>query len=136
RQIPMVLYLSDVTRDLGPTYVVAHDGAPPPPHLAPEVSREEHPGLYEREQPVVARAGSLLIFGMDVYHRGSAILRDHGVRFSLHLVFRTAGYEWMGWRSWPRFATERAFISFVETAHPRQRTALGFPAPGHPYWNE
>ena len=34
------------------------------------------------------------------------------------------------------FGEKPQLARFVERATPRQREAIGFPPPGHPYWNE
>lgn len=136
RHVPMILYLSDVTEDLGPTYVVSRrhtdhlaDGYAPPTR-----TREEQPELYEHEVPVTAPAGSLLIYTMKTFHRGSKMLASTGARFTHHFVFRHAGHEWMGWRAWPRHGADAEMREWLQDATPRQREVLGFPGPGHPYW--
>jgi ectoine hydroxylase-related dioxygenase (phytanoyl-CoA dioxygenase family) len=140
-QILMLLYYTDITSDMGPTYVVSwEDGRPnvPDDALWPNYrSREEYPELYAKEQPLLVSAGTLMIMSIRTFHRGSAITATSGLRLTHHLGFCSASNPWMGrYRQWPHFGTEPAMSSFLAGATPRQRTAIGFPAPDHPYWNE
>src|SRR5436305_1615463 len=57
------------------------------------------------------------------------------VSFAQRLI-RTKGSHWMGFSAWARSGGEPALQRFLERATPRQRELLGFPPPGHPYWNE
>jgi Phytanoyl-CoA dioxygenase (PhyH) len=135
RQVPMILYFEDVDVSLGPTHVVSQtvtEPRQPLPMRLPDGPAE----IHAEEQPVTVTAGSLMVYSMRTYHRGSRITATAGARFTQHIVWRRAGYEWMGWRAFPREAREPAFVRFVEQATPRQRTVIGFPAPGHPYWND
>src|SRR5438874_1615615 len=59
-----------------------------------------------------------------------------GARFTFHVVFRAKDSHWMGFSAWARAGQEPALQRFLERATPRQRELLGFPPPGHPYWNE
>src|SRR5947208_3014970 len=53
----------------------------------------------------------------------------------LHVVFRARDSHWMGFSAWARAGQAPALQRFLERATPRQRELLGFPPPGHPYWN-
>jgi hypothetical protein len=136
RQVLALLYLTDVTSDLGPTGIVSkRDSAGLDARCWPaQRSRKESPELYEREVPVLARAGTLLLYSMSTWHRGTAFRAREGCRFSMTSVYRHAGFEWMGWRAWPREALQPAMKAWITHATPRQREVIGFPAPGHPYW--
>ncbi len=139
-QILMLIYYSDITPDMGPTYIVPwEDGKPSVPDDAfwpPYRSRDAYKGLYEKERPVHVEAGTLLMMSIRTFHRGSAIKASTGARFTHHLGFCSASNPWMGrYRQWPHFGTEPAMADFLVDASPRQRTAIGFPPPDHPYWN-
>jgi hypothetical protein len=136
RQIPFMLYLTDVDLDLSPTYVVSHGDAAHVPPLQAFFPRDANPELYEREHPLVAPAGSLLIYDVTTIHRGSAMTASAGARWTHHFVYRTAGLEWMGWAGWPKVASGPHLHRVIEAATPAQRSLLGFPRPGDPYWND
>ena len=136
QQIPFMLYLTDVDLDLSPTcFVAGGDGADVPP-LQAFFPKDAYPELYERERPLTAPAGSLLIYDLTTIHRGSAMTASAGVRWTYHFVYRTAGLEWMGWSAWPRIASAPHMHRLLQAATPEQRSLLGFPRPGDPYWTE
>lgn len=133
--IPMILYYSDVSEDLGPTHVVSQRHTPSPPD-PPTLEREDFPAVYEQEVPVVVPAGSILIYSMRTYHRGSSMRAKEGSRFSHHLGLRTAGHRWLGQSAFNNKGDTPEMIRFLEMATPRQRELVGFPPCGHPYWDE
>lgn len=135
--VPMIVYHSDVTLDLGPTYVVSQeytgqlvaDGRRMHP-------RDEFPELYEHEQPVLAPAGSVLIYNMRTFHRGSAMRAAQGARFSQFVAFHTVGYPWLGSDSFQSAGDLPAMQRFLTEATPRERELVGFPAIGDPFWDD
>jgi ectoine hydroxylase-related dioxygenase (phytanoyl-CoA dioxygenase family) len=135
--VPMIVYYTDVTEDLGPTYIVSREHTQ---HLAPTgrrfYAREDYPELYEREQPATLPAGSVLIYSMRAVHRGSAMRAKEGLRFSQFVAFHTAGYPWLGSHTFQGLGHRAEMQHLVTHATPRQRELLGFPAPGDPYWTE
>ncbi len=136
RQVPMMVYYTDVTLDLGPTCVASQQSTADCPLVGRNIDRDEHPEVYASESAVTVTAGSLLVFSMRTFHRGSAMRADKGFRLTHHIVYRAAGYEWMGYNAWPRFASEPEMRHFIEQATPRQRSVIGFPSVGHEYWND
>jgi ectoine hydroxylase-related dioxygenase (phytanoyl-CoA dioxygenase family) len=135
QQIPIIVYLQDVTVDLGPTCIVSkeYDDLGSGHGIR---SREDRPDLYEAEVKAAVPAGSVLVHTMRTLHRGSAMRASEGQRLSLHMVYRGAGNEWMGWKAFPRDAGGQGMADFMVAATPRQRAMIGVPLPGHPYWNE
>jgi hypothetical protein len=88
---------------------------------------------------VLAKAGSLLIFTGRTIHRGSAIKADLGERYVQFISYHAAAATWMENQNWPGGlpdANAPEIERLIEDATPRQREMLGFPAPGHPYWND
>ena len=136
RQVNMILYYTDVDEGAGPTCVVPRGEVRHVPLWPPWPSRQKHPELYERERPVLANAGSLLLFSMRTFHRASDMTADFGVRLSHHMVWRGADHGFQGYHQWSRFGEKPELARFIERATPRQREAIGFPAPGHAYWND
>ena len=135
RQVNLIVYLTDVSADLGPTRVVplryTHKDSLWPPWR----SREDYPNLYRHERPILARAGDVLVFGMTLFHRASPIVASDGWRLSLHLVYRAAAHDFQGYHHWPRHGENPHLSRFITRATPAQRALLGFPAPGNRYWN-
>lgn len=136
RQVPMILYYEDVDLTLGPTHVLSQRDTAVLPKYPLSVTREERPDLYEKEVAVTVKAGSLLLYTQATFHRGTRMTATAGARFSHHIVWRRAGYEWMGWRAFPREGNDPNMARFLTRATVEQRNVIGFPAPGHPYWTD
>jgi hypothetical protein len=135
-QTGTIVYLTDVTADLAPTYVVSKEHTREPAPLFPTTRpRDAFRRLYEHEVAVTAAAGSVLLYSMSTFHRGSGFRGATGARFSFHVVFRALDSHWMGFSAWARSGMEPTLHRFLERATPRQRALLGFPSPGHPYWD-
>jgi hypothetical protein len=134
RQINMILYYTDVTQDLGPTYVVSQEKTRNLPLWPTHRTRKKDPQLYKDERPVLANAGDLFLFSMRTWHRASSIEADAGYRLSHHMVYRSADFPFQGYHQWSRFGENPDLERFIATTTPKQRQALGFPAPGDPYW--
>lgn len=138
-----ILYLTDVTEDTAPTYVVdraAHLGLP---LLTPEgtgaYAKETYPELYEKERPVVAEKGSLLLFVGDIVHRGSAYHARYGRRLALFFNIHGAQARWTDKHLWslrPAHPDWGTFRDLLIELDPHRRHLLGFPPPGDGYWTE
>lgn len=136
RQINIIIYYSDVTARLGPTTVVSQDHTRDLSVWPPFRYRREHPELYERERPVLVKAGAMLVFSMRTFHRGTAITAPHGARFTHHLVYRSARHGFQGAELWAGYGEKEELSQFLVQASPAQREVLGFPVVGDAYWNE
>ena len=136
RQVNMILYYSDVTAEMGPTYLVSQEKTQDLPPWPTHRTRKKYPGLYKLERPVLANAGDLLVFSMRTWHRASDISADSGVRFSHHFVWRAAAHAFQGYQQWSSKGENEDLQRFVARAKPRQREVLGFPPPGDAYWDE
>ena len=55
-------------------------------------------------------------------------------RFLLHVAYKPADTDWLGFHTWPVAGEGAAWHRFVPHASVRQLTVLGFPEPGDPYW--
>lgn len=135
RQVQLFLYLSDVTEARGATRVVSST-------LTRDLARGglQFPGLGgleldEHEVAAEGPAGSVLAYAADTVHRGSSMTEAGAGRFFFNLAYRKAGVDWVGALPWPRRGIEPAVVRWVESLDPRQLAALGFPPPGHPYWD-
>ena len=136
RQVNMIVYYTDVTADLGPTCVVSKEKTKARGMWPPFRTRKDDPQLYKMEKKVIVKAGSMLIFGMCTWHRASAIEADFGIRLSQHLIYRAARHGFQGYHLWSHFGERKELSQFISRATLQQRKVLGFPEPGHEYWNE
>jgi hypothetical protein len=53
----------------------------------------------------------------------------------LHVSFKPPETDWLGSHALPSAGEDMAWHRFMQHATERQLTVLGFPRPGHPYWN-
>lgn len=136
RQINMIVYYSDVAPELGPTYVVSQQQTKDLPMWPTHRPRKKNTDLYALEKPVLAQAGDLLIFSMRTWHRASAITADQGARFSHHYIWRAIEHGFQGFHLWSSRGEQAELKRAIEKLTPTQRSALGFPPPGDPYWTE
>jgi hypothetical protein len=134
-QLASITYYSDVTLDLGPTKFVGWSDADSYLHQR-EWRKDEAPELYAKEQSAVVPAGSILLYGMRSFHRGSAMIATEGTRHSQHVAYKRAGDQWTGWGGHPRHAGQPKMDALLTRLTPRQREMIGFPAPGDAYWTE
>lgn len=135
RQVNMILYYTDVTAELGPTFVVSQEKTRDLPPWPTHRTRKKDAALYKHERPILTNAGDLLVFSMSTWHRASDMTADKGARFSHHFVWRSATHPFQGYQQWSSKGESEEMQRFVARAAPRQREVLGFPPPGHPYWN-
>lgn len=142
RQIMIFFYLTDVlSDDLAPTYVVSQTQTRDE-FLFPGWRKSvEDPEIYTYEKPILAPAGSIAAIDMSTFHRGSRMTAAAGYRFVVMAAFHAGACRWMQkfntvtTGSWEEI-DQPSLKVFMERATPRQRQFLGFPAPGHEYWNE
>lgn len=134
RQLNAIIYYTDMTADMGPTYVVPTEHTRRLSLWPPHRPRERHRALYRHEKPILCPAGSALLFGMSTFHRASEITAPIGARFSHHLVYRSARHAFAGYHQWSRFGERAELQHFITHASPRERELIGFPPPAHDYW--
>jgi ectoine hydroxylase-related dioxygenase (phytanoyl-CoA dioxygenase family) len=132
----MILYYSDVTAELGPTYVVSQEKTRDLPLWPTHRPRKKNEKLCDHERPVLAKAGDLLIFSMRTWHRASDMTADFGARFSHHFVWRSAKHNFQGYHLWSRMGENSDLQRFVEHTKPRQREVLGFPTASDNFWTD
>ena len=134
--LPMIVYYTDVTVDLSPTYAVSQEFTRDEPLTPRHRSREEYPELYEHEFPVTVPAGSALIYSMNTFHRGSALRAKEGLRFAQNIGLKRIDAPWAGQETFQHEGGRPEMDHFLESVTPRQRELAGFPAVGDPYWDK
>lgn len=140
RQAQMFLYLSDVTAAHGATRIVSRELTAETPLVNltfghPRVPPERVAEWKAAAVSAIGPRGSLLIYGADVVHRGTEMTLERGGRFFFNLAYQVAGASWIGANPWPRKGLMREWAPLVEGCSVRQLEALGFPPPGHDYWD-
>jgi hypothetical protein len=145
-QIEFIIYLDDVPSDeFGPTKAVSWELTKDIP-LAPnqDLPMPEPGGefnhLYEREEAAIVPAGSILIYSMRTFHRGTRI-RVSRSRRRVHFVTFGPGRGDAGWIGYEgqtlwQGINHPAFKELLVSGTPQQRPVLGFPKIESPYWSE
>jgi hypothetical protein len=136
QHLETLIYLSDVSVDNGATRMVSvakTAGIPVEQHT---LNLADYGHLYDEPGDTSAKAGSIVAYRPDVYHRSVDVTDPSRSRFLLHVAFKPAATDWIGYQAWPIKGYTAEFHKFVSTASPRQLAVLGFPKPGHPYWTE
>ena len=134
QHLELFVYLSDVTPGTAATRLVSRRLTGDIPVERTYLAYDVYPELYRAEEPATGRAGSVLAYRPDVYHRGTAMTDGTDARFLLHVGYKPVDTDWLGFHTWPVAGESFDWHRFVGHASVRQLTVLGFPEPGHPYW--
>jgi hypothetical protein len=134
-QVASITYLTDVTLELGPTGVVAFEDGAPWRHQR-SWSRADAPDLYRAEHRAAVPAGSTVFYTMRTFHRGTRMTAAEGCRHTLHVALQRTSSTWAGWRSFAKAGDQPETGGLLARLTPRQRSVIGFPKPGHPYWTD
>jgi hypothetical protein len=145
QQLEMFVFLSDVPEELGPPHLVSQvhtTDLPSNPNFYPRhgghgafVATDDHADLYELEQSGAGPAGTVIAFDLGTFHRGTALTKPRGARYTMHLGYRPAEVEWGQRQAWADSSYTPDWYRFVQRATPRQLELFGFPPPQHPFWN-
>jgi hypothetical protein len=128
------VFLTDVTPETAATRFVSREHTVGIPVERTYLHLEEYADLYDREECASGRAGSVLVYRPDVFHRGVPLTAKGRARFMLAVAFKPAGTDWIGYHAFPARAEDMAWHRFMRHATVRQLTVLGFPRPGDAYW--
>lgn len=136
RQVQLFVYLSDVTEERGATHVVSRT-------RTAEIQRDrlyfQNAGdvvLDDFEAAAEGPAGSVLAYSADTVHRGTDMTEPGASRFFFNLGFRIGGADWVGALPWPRRGIDPRIHPWIQQLSVRQLCAIGFPPPGHAYWDD
>ena len=141
RQVQMFLYLTDVTLQHGPTRILSRRLTDEFPlakltEMGADIESEQVTRWESAAQNAVGPRGSLLVYSADVMHRGTAMTLERGSRFTFNISYKVANADWVGANPWPRKGFYEPWEPLVNACSVRQLEVLGFPPPGHDYWDE
>jgi phytanoyl-CoA dioxygenase PhyH len=136
RHLETFIYLNDVSARNGATRLVSRTRTRDIPVEQHTLNLDDYGALYDDPGHASAPAGSIVAYSPDVYHRSVDVTESGQARFMLHVAYRPAELEWVGYQAWPIKGFSPEWHKFVAQASVRQLTVLGFPKPGHPYWTE
>lgn len=127
------LYLTDVDEVTGAPRLVPRSASSDEPSARQPVELADQPALYEAEVSAPGRAGSLLAYRADVWHRGTDIA-EGAERHVLVVAFKPSGLDWVGFDAHPPLINDPDFVAFARGRTPRELALFGVPLPGHPFW--
>ena len=137
--VNFLIYISDVHADLGAfEYVTRSDATK---ILGPRVVqisenyKARQAQLSECAKLVEAPAGSLIVYGLDVFHRGTNLIRPRGYRYSMTVSYKKSGDDAIGFHVW-QSKKEGDWNLIFESATPCQLNCLGVPLPGDEFWSK
>jgi hypothetical protein len=130
------IYLNDVSTRNGATRLVSRTRTDTIPVEQHTLNLADYGHLYDDPGEAAGPAGSLVAYRPDVYHRSVDFEEPGQARFMLHVAYKPAGLDFVGYQAWPIKGFSPEWQKFVSQASVRQLTVLGFPRPGDPYWTE
>jgi hypothetical protein len=130
------IYLNDVSARNGATRLVSRTRTASIPVEQHTLNLDDYGPLYDDPGEASGSAGSVVAYSPDVYHRSVDVTEPGQARFMLHVAYRPAALDWVGYQAWPFKGFSPEWHKFVAQASVRQLSVLGFPRPGDPYWTE
>jgi phytanoyl-CoA dioxygenase PhyH len=132
-QVTTFTYLCDVDESNGATAAV------PKQYSAdiPLGQRGTEPGeLRDNEVLACGRAGTVLFYSTEVFHRATSLKSPTASRFTVLADYKAADATWTNKHSFGDLGQRPEMVEFVTNVDPATRTLLDIPAPGHPYWTD
>ena len=139
--VTILCYFSDVSEAHGPMHYVPRSesaeiaGPEGSFERDPERARAMQRALSRHERSSAARAGAIVPYAIDVYHRGANLTAPGGHRFALMSCFKRAGDEAIGFHAWA-FHHLQPWSRIFDHAAPEQLACFGVPLPGDAFWTE
>jgi hypothetical protein len=128
------VYLSDVSVENGATRMVSRQSTAEIPVETHTLNYREYGDLYDEPGDTSGPAGTIVAYRPDLYHRSVDFTEPGRSRFMLHVAYKPAAADWIGYQAWQIKGFSPEWHNFVQQAHSRQLAAVGFPEPGHAYW--
>lgn len=102
RTVNFVIYVSEVTDDLGALHYVTKResnevlgvGSVNPS------SEDDQAALMKVERSAASEAGSLVVYGIDTFHRGTNLTKPQGRRYTMTVSFKARGNDGIGFHVW------------------------------------
>lgn len=136
RSVDFIIYLTDVTDDLGALHYVEKADSERIVGPGEVMAAPEHQmALKACEKSAAAPAGTLLAHSIDTFHRGTNLTRTGGHRYTMTVGYKAAGNDLINFHVWQQ-AINRPWEKVINHASPEQLRCLGIPEPGAPYWSQ
>ncbi|HEY3798967.1 MAG TPA: phytanoyl-CoA dioxygenase family protein [Caulobacteraceae bacterium] len=136
--VTFICLFSDVTEAHGPTHYVTK---PDSLEIAgPEATLNNlddmlQQRLRQHTRSAAGPAGSVFVYGIDVWHRGTNLVAPGGHRYVMTVCYRAASNEAISFHSWP-FTHTKPWKIIFDNATPEQLACFGVQRPGDPFWTE
>ena len=130
-QTAYLLYYTDVTANHAPTAVCSRQHYPEKILVPARYTREQRPAIYDNEVKVVVPGGSLFIYSMRTFHRGTPFLAAGG-RLAHFITYAPAAWRWLGITGWSAQAVTPAHRGWIERGQPLRTGTTRIPAAGTP----
>lgn len=140
RTVNCMIYVTDVTDDLGAIHYVSNPDADailgPDRTALPDATHGNTAQqlLKSKERSGAAPAGSVFAYDIDTYHRGTNLTRPGGHRYTITASFKAAGNDMVGRIAWPLHFM-RPWKKLIYNASPEQLACVGIPLPGDAFWS-
>jgi hypothetical protein len=136
RTVDFILYFTDVTDAHGALhYVTKPDAAKVLRTGAIAAKPETQEALQAKERSAAGAAGTLVVHGIDTFHRGTNLTLKDGYRYTMTIGYKAAGNDMIGYSVWQQ-SGDRNWSDTFAHATPQQLACLGIPLPADPYWTE
>ena len=93
--------------------------------------------LYDREVIINAKAGDILFYRLDLWHRGTPVKKNK-IRHVMNLAYKKRSCYWIN--VWNKSYTRELYYGYIEKMFceltPRQREVIGIPKIGDNYWSK
>ena len=93
--------------------------------------------LYDRELIINAKAGDILFYRLDLWHRGTPVKKNK-IRHVMNLAYKKKSCYWIN--VWNKSYTRQLYYGYIEKMFceltPRQREVIGIPKIGDNYWSK
>lgn len=135
-QLELFIYLTDVSAANGATRLVSRRRTADIPVERHTLSFTEYAELYDDPGIASGPAGSIMAYRPDVYHRSVDVTTPGARRIMMHVSYRLGAAEWGQYQAWGFKGFSPEWHNFVQASGPRELALVGFPPPGHLYWDE
>jgi ectoine hydroxylase-related dioxygenase (phytanoyl-CoA dioxygenase family) len=135
-QLELFIYLSDVSEANGATRMVSRSRTADIPVEQHTLTFTDYAALYDDPGIAAGPAGSIVAYRPDVYHRSVDVSTPGARRIMMHVSYRPAAAEWGQYQAWAIKGFSPEWHDFVQASGPAELSLVGFPPPGHPYWDE
>ena len=121
------IYLNDVSARNGATRLVSRTKTAVIPVEQHTLNLDDYGALYDDPGEAAGPAGSVVAYSPDVYHRSVDVTEPGQARFMLHVAYKPAGLDWVGYQAWPIKGFSPEWHKFVRAGERAAADGARFP---------